>query len=169
MPTTSDAVPLIGTHTRYLFNKFTKKKKLKKNKKKGLHQKMCCVLLLFLVDISFTTVVQWKKQQQNTKLTKYSRQQNTNYLDLKFKHSHSSDTHRHKRIQVHWINRMENENMSHTYLNSVRMFANTRYSNFWTLTVCHNNISVSASYIILFSSCRNFWTDLCNDSSNVKT
>lgn len=30
MPTTSDAVPLIGTHTRYLFNSFKKYPKLKK-------------------------------------------------------------------------------------------------------------------------------------------
>lgn len=44
------------------------------------------------------------------------------------------------------------------------MFAN-RYSNFWTLTMCHNIISVSASYYSS-PSAGTFWIDLCKQISN---
>lgn len=50
--------------------------------------------------------------------------------------------------------------------NSIRMFAN-RYSYFWTLTMCHNIISVSASYYSS-PSAGTFWIDLCKQISKLK-
>lgn len=73
--------------------------------------------------------------------------------------THTKNTHSITHIpQRNTSNRMGNENMLHIF-NSIRMFAN-RYSYFWTLTMCHNIISVSASYYSS-PSAGTFWIDLC--------